>query len=95
MKKLVSNESGSYCSETVEHNGRKFKVVSRSGNAYSHLEVYVYTVDGGLALIANEYDIPGYKYVDYVLSEMLRLPLHKGNVKAAEDYISRAFPKVS
>lgn len=88
---LVSNESAGYSSETIAYNGNKLKIVAQNGNSYSHLAVYVYTKNGDLGQIANEYDIPGYKKVDYISSDSIRISGNKNNIKAAENYIKKVF----
>ena len=91
IKVLVSNESASYSSETIEYNDNKLKIVAQNGNAYSHLNVYVYTNNNGLCQIANEYDIPGYKSVDYISDNTVRMNGNERNIKAAENYITKIF----
>ena len=91
MKTLVSNKKSSYVSETLLHNGMKFKVVSSNGNAYSRLEISVYTKNYDLSVIATANDIPGYEYVDYVWSDNVRLALSLKNIKAAKKYIEKVY----
>ena len=88
----VRNESPSYSSETVVLiGGEKYKIVAENGNAYSRLNIYRYTCNGDLGLIACCYDIPNYKHVDYIWSEATRLGFNRNNIKAAEEYIKKVF----
>ena len=91
MKTLVSKYSRSYCSETIQQNGNKFKIVSKNDNSYSHLIIYSYTKNGDLEIIATEFDIPNYNFVDYIWSDDKRLDLSKKNIEAAKEYIFNVF----
>lgn len=91
MKVLVKKELPRYSSETILHKGLKFKIVSENDNSYSHLRLYIYTKNGDLAMIAHEYDINGYKRVDYYNSDEKRLLGNANNIKAAEEYIKAAY----
>ena len=91
IKVLVSKESKSYSSETIMYNDIKLKIVAQNGNCYSHLDINVYTKNGDLGHIANENDIPGYHYVNYVLDDSERLNGNKANIIAAENYIKKIF----
>lgn len=97
MKKLIQNFNYNCCSEVVEHsygemklNKTKFKIVAENGNCYSKLKIYILN-SNGLQEIANEQDIPGYAYVEYVDCPDRRLAVSKANVFAAEDYIKKIF----
>jgi hypothetical protein len=88
----VRNESPSYSSETVVLiGGEKYKIVAENGNAYSRLNIYRYTKNGDLGLIACCYDIPNYKRVDYIWDDSRRLAGNRKNMEAAEEYIKKVF----
>ena len=88
----VRNESPSYSSETVVLvGGERYKIVAENGNAYSRLNIYRYTCNGDLGLIACSGDIPNYKYVDYILDKSSRLAGNRKNMEAAEEYIKKVF----
>jgi len=88
----VRNESPSYSSETIVLvGGEKYKIVAENGNAYSYLNIYRYTCNGDLGLIACCYDIPNYKRVDYIWDDSRRLAGNKKNIEAAEEYIKKVF----
>jgi hypothetical protein len=93
MKVLVKNESAEYSSETicdVERN-LKFKIVSQNGNAYSYLRIYIYTNNGDIALVANEYDIPDYMEINFIDNDARRQEGNKKNLIAAEKYIKKVW----
>ena len=95
MKTIVQNFKADYCSEIVEQNviggdKIKFKIVAENGNCYSKLTIYILN-QNGLQEIANKYDIPGYRHVDYVDYSDRRLEVSKANVFAAEDWIKKVF----
>jgi hypothetical protein len=88
----VRNESPSYSSETVVLvGGNRYKIVAENGNAFSHLKIYRYTLNGDLGQIACCYDIPNYKRVDYIWSDTQRLLGNRKNIEAAEEYIKKVF----
>jgi hypothetical protein len=93
MKVLVKNESPSYSSETIQDvdGNLKFKIVSENGNSHSHLRIYIYTNNGDLALVANEYDISDYRRVDYIDNDARRQEGNKKNLIAAEKYIKKVW----
>lgn len=91
IKVLVKKEDARYSSETVEYAGNKFKIVSENDNAYSHLRIYIYTNNGDIANVANEFDIPCYKRVNYVWDAEERLAGNKANIAAAEKYIKKVW----
>ena len=88
----VRNESPSYSSETVVLvGGEKYKIVAENGNAYSRLNIYRYTCNGDLGLIACSGDVPNYVYICYVWSDASRLVGNRKNMEAAEEYIKKVF----
>ena len=88
----VRNESPSYSSETIVLiGGEKYKIVAENGNAYSRLNIYRYTCNGDLGLIACSGDIPNYKYVSYICSDASRIEGNRKNMEAAEEYIKKVF----
>ena len=91
MKILIYTDTPSYSSETVEFKGKKFKIVASNGNAYSHLRVYAYTLNGDIALIATEDDIPNYKAVNYISDDQTRMNGNEKNIFAAEKYIKAIY----
>ena len=91
MKKLITKFNYDYCSEVVAFNGKKFKIVSSNDNSYSRLNIYVFTNNGDLALIANRDDVPNYLYVDYIKTKDERLELSLKNIAAAEKYIKAVY----
>lgn len=92
-KVLIKNEAPEYTSETIcdVEGNVKFKIVSENGNAYSYLRIYIYTRNGDLAIVANEYDIPDYKAVRYYHSDEERLAGNRANLAAAEKYIKKVW----
>jgi hypothetical protein len=42
-------------------------------------------------LLANDGDIPGYKYVDYYLSDNKRIEKNEANIEAAKNWIKQVF----
>jgi hypothetical protein len=93
MKVLVKNESAGYSSETIQDvdSNLKFKIVSENGNAYSYLRIYIYTNNGDIALVANEYDIPDYREINYIDNDARRQEGNKKNLIAAEKYIKKVW----
>lgn len=90
MKTLYHNESKSYSSETVEHNGKKFKISTENGNGYSRTKIELYT-DNGLATIANGGDISGIIKVSYLDSGYERLTGSLRNIQLAKKYIEMIY----
>lgn len=92
-KVLIKNEAPEYTSETIydADSNMKFKIVSENGNAYSYLRIYIYTHNGDLAIVANEYDIPDYKAVRYFHSDEERLADNRSNIIAAKKYIKKVW----
>lgn len=95
MKVIVQNFNYDHCMEVVEQSivggeKLKFKIVVNNGNCYSHLNVYILN-DNGLQSIFTEYDVPGYKSVNYVCDKDVRLRDSKSNIFAAEDLIKKVF----
>lgn len=93
MKVLVRNENHRCSSETIEFNGKKFKIVARNGNCYSELNVYTYTLNGDIALVADKFDIPNYEEVNFVWKDEKRLEGCVKNIAAAEKYIEMVWGK--
>ena len=91
MKVLVKNESICYSSEVVTYGGNKFKIVAKNGNCYCDTEVYVFTKNGDLALIAVRADIPNAIYVDYIRDDNKRKAGNAKNLIAAENYIKAVY----
>ena len=92
IKTLVKNEAPKYSSETVINDkGDKFKIVSENDNCYSHLRIYIYTKNGDTAMVANEFDIPAYKRVEYYHDDEDRLNGNRANLVAAEKYIEKVW----
>ena len=91
IKVLVKNESAIYSSETIMFGDKKFKIVAENGNAYSRLNVYMYTQNGDLCQVAYSGDIPNYEYVYFISSDNVRLFGNRKNIKAAEEYIKKVF----
>jgi hypothetical protein len=65
--------------------------VSQNGNAYSYLRIYIYTNNGDIALVANEYDIPDYREINYIDNDARRQEGNKKNLIAAEKYIKKVW----
>ena len=91
IKVLVKNESAAYSSETIQFGNKKYKIVAENGNAYSRLNIYIYTENNGLSLIACANDIPHYIAVNYVLHDKLRVQGNRLNINSAESYIMCIF----
>lgn len=88
----VINQSPAYSSETVVNaSGDKFKIVSENGNCYSRLNIYAYTRNGDIALVACKDDIPNYRRVDYIDNEARRQEGNRKNLLAAEEYIKKVW----
>ena len=99
MDTLIKNFSPNYCATVVKHTmdekDVRFKIVAECGrcldNSYSHLHIFIQTLNRDFVKVAMEGDIPDYNYVDYILDEYTRIKKLKGNIKAAEDYIKKVF----
>lgn len=91
IKVLVRNESATYSSESLAYGDKKFKIVAENGNSYSRLNVYTYTSNGDLGLVACCNDIPQYKNVDYIWNEAQRLRGNAHNIRVAKEYIMKVF----
>ena len=94
MKVIVQNFNYDHCMEVVEQKSGeetyKFKIEASNGNCYSHLKISILN-NSGLQQIFDEYDIPGYKTVNYIESQESRLRKSKDNIFAAEDLIRKVF----
>ena len=94
MKVIVQNFNYDHCMEVVEQKSGeeiyKFKIEASNGNCYSYLKISILN-NSGLHQIFNEYDIPGYKSVNYIESQESRLRKSKDNIFAAEDLIKKIF----
>ena len=91
MKTLYKNENPSYCSETFLHNEQKFKIVSKNGNCYYYLDVYIYTQNGDLAEIACKDDIKDIIHVDYHHDDERRVKYSLRNIKLAKEYVQAIY----
>ena len=95
MDTLIKNFSPNYCSTVVKHTmdekDVRFKIVAECGNSYSHLHIFIQTLNRDFVKVAMEDDIPDYNYVDYIWNEYTRIKKLKDNIKAAEDYIKKVF----
>lgn len=91
IKILVKNESKSYSSESVLFGEKKFKIVAENENAYSHLRIYAYTMNGDIGQVACCGDIPNYEDVSFLHSDNERLLGNRKNIKVAEEYIRKVF----
>ena len=95
MDTLIKNFSPNYCSTVVKHTmdekDVRFKIVAECGNSYSHLHIFIQTLNRDFVKVAMEDDIPDYNFVDYILNEYTRIKKLKDNIKAAEDYIKKVF----
>ena len=91
LKRLVSNISVEYASETMLYGDMKFKIVAENGNDYSRLNVYVYTKEGTLSLVATCGDIELYCPVKYYDDDRRRTRGNVCNLEAAEEYIQKVY----
>ena len=99
MDTLIKNFSPNYCSTVVKHtmDGKdvRFKIVAECGRcldkSYSHLHIFIQTLNHDFVKVAMGDDIPNYNYVDYIWDEYTRIKKLKDNIKAAEDYIKKVF----
>ena len=91
MKTLYKNESENYCSETFLHNEQKFKVVSKNGNAYYYLDVYIYTQNGELAEIACKDDIKDVRYISHLCDYVEWVEYSLKNIKLAKEYVQAIY----
>jgi hypothetical protein len=94
--KVLSNtmspeEATEFVSVTIDGRDCRMKIVAENGNAYSHLKVYTVNIETGLHLLASDRDIPGYKYVDYYLSDNKRIEKNEANIEAAKNWIKQVF----
>ena len=90
MTILVTNSKPGYTSTTILYNKKRFKISCENGNCYSHLRVYMYTVNG-LAEIANGSDVQGVKSVSYCWDEDKRIKAQEDNIRLAIEYIKLIF----
>ena len=88
---LTKKASAAYSSESIVFGENKFKIVASNGNAYSRLEIYIYTRNGDLGLIAEGEDVPGYAPVDYIDDNEKRQLGNAKNIRAAEEYIKLVY----
>lgn len=91
MKTLYKNETASYCSETFLHNDQKFKIVSKNGNCYCYLSVYIYTQNGELAEIATKADLKGIIHIDYHYDDEKRIEFSLKNIELAKKYVQAIY----
>ena len=91
MKRLVKNESVGYSSEVIVFDGNKFKIEADNGNSYCHVNIYIFTKNGDLGLIASMGDIPNATYVDYIWDDDRRMLGNTNNIIAAEEYIKKVY----
>lgn len=91
MITLYKNETPDYCSETFLHNDQKFKIVSKNGNCYYYLYVYIYTQNGNLADIATKEDIKGIIHIDYHDDDEERIEFSLKNIKLAKKYVQAIY----
>lgn len=90
--KLLEKNTNYMCSsETISFNKKKFKIEARNGNCYSELNIYTYTLNGDIALVATKFDIPNYKKMDFMKKEDERLNDCLYNIGVAEDYIRKVW----
>lgn len=94
--KVLSNtmspeEATEFVSVTIDGRDYRMKIVVENGNAYSRLQVYTVNIETGLHLLAIGRDIPGYKHVDYYLSDNKRIEKNEANVEAAKNWIKQVF----
>lgn len=94
--KVLSNtmspgEATEFVSVTIDGRDCRMKIVMENGNAYSHLKIYAVNIETGLHLLASDGDIPGYKYVDYYLSDNKRIEKNEANIEAAKNWIKQVF----
>lgn len=90
MTILVTNSKPGYTSTTIMYNKRRYKISCENGNCYSHLNVYMYTVNG-LAEIANSADIQGVNSVNYCWDDNKRIKAQEDNIRLAIEYIKLIF----
>ncbi len=95
IKVLSNTMTPSYATEfvnvTIDGRDHRMKIVAENGNSYSHLKVYIVNIDSGLHLLASDEDIPGYKYVDYYISDNKRIDKNAANIEAAKNWIKQVF----
>lgn len=95
VKVLSNTMAPGYATEfvnvTIDGRDCRMKIVAENGNAYSHLKIYTVNIETGLHLLASDDDIPGYKYVDYYLSDNKRIDKNAANIEAAKNWIKRVF----
>lgn len=96
MIKVLSNtmtpgQATEFVSVTIDGRDYRMKIVVENGNAYSRLQVYTVNIETGLHLIASNGDIPGYKHVDYCISDTKRIDKNEANIEAAKKWIKQVF----
>ena len=90
MTILATNSNSNYASSTILYNKKRFKIVAENGNCYSRLTIYIYC-QTGIAQIASEGDIQGYKWVNYCNKSDERIKEMEDNIKIGIEYIKLIF----
>lgn len=95
MKVLATNENASQYScgfsKVVEfENGKRFKIVHKTGNCFSWTKVYVMLPDLSWAEVANEFDL-GSVSINYVTDESRKLKEMATIYDKAISYIKAVF----
>lgn len=95
MKVLATNESASQYScgfsKVVEfENGKRFKIVHKTGNCFSWTKVYVMLPDLSWAEVANEFDL-GSVSINYVADENYKMATMATIYDKAVSYIKAVF----
>lgn len=96
MIKVLSNtmtpsQGTEFVSVTIDGRDYRMKITVENGNSYSRLQVYTVNIETGLHLLASNGDIPGYKHVDYYLSDNKRIDKNEANIEAAKNWIKFVF----
>ena len=95
IKVLSSTNDPAYATEfiraTIDGKDYRFKIVSENRNSQCNLKVYIVNLDTGLHLIAENKDIPDFKYIDYTLSDNKRMAFNIDNILSAKEWIKTAF----
>ena len=92
---MTAGHATEFVRVTVDGRDYRMKILMENGNCYSRLMVYTVNVETGCHLLASAEDIPGYKSVEYYVSDAERIRGNKANIKAAKDWIKKVFCSVS
>ena len=95
MKVLYENYKPDYASEMVMHTvdgtDKRFKIICENGNCYFRIRIYIQTLNGDFVQIANQDDVNGTEYINYMWTDEERMSYAAGNIAVAKSYIKKVF----